>query len=167
MHGKKPLDGRLTVASILDKWDLDADLVVLSACQSGLGRQAGGEGLLGFAQAFLQKHARSVVVSRWKVDDTATTLLMMRFYENLLGKRKGMKPMGRAAALNEAGRWLRELDRKQASTLASGLKRGGLRGTEEVVAAPRPGKEATLPSGDRPFAHPFYWAAFILVGDPE
>jgi hypothetical protein len=166
LRGEKPIDGRLTVDTILEKWTLDADLVVLSACRSGQGKQFGGEGILGFAQALLQKGARSVVLSRWQVDDTATTLLMLRFYENLLGKRKGLnKPMGRALALDEARQWLRELPRKRASLLASGLQRG-LRGSEEEVP-PLLDKEPELPAGDKPFAHPFFWAAFVLLGDPE
>jgi hypothetical protein len=165
-RGRKVYDGWLRVRSILDGWDLDADLVVLSACETGRGKDAGGEGLLGFAQAFLQKGARSVVLSRWKVDDRATTLLMVRFYENLLGKRKGTKPMGRAPALDEARRWLRALERRRATLLAGGLERGLLRGTEEEIP-PFAGKEPALPAGDKPFAHPAYWAAFVLVGDPD
>jgi CHAT domain-containing protein len=167
LRGEKPIDGRLTVGTILEKWSLDSDLVVLSACRSGQGKQFGGEGILGFAQALLQKQARSVVLSRWQVDDTATTLLMLRFYENLLGKRKGLnKPMGRALALDEARKWLRELPRKRASLLAGGLQRGGLRGSEEEVP-PLLDKEPDLPAGEKPFAHPFFWAAFVLLGDPE
>jgi CHAT domain-containing protein len=165
-RGRKVYDGWLRVRSILDGWELDADLAVLSACETGRGKDAGGEGLLGFAQAFLQKGARSVVLSRWQVDDRATTLLMVRFYENLLGKRQGARPMGRAQALDEARRWLRDLDRRRAALLAGGLTRGKLRGTEEEVPAFAE-KEPSLPGGERPFAHPAYWAAFVLVGDPE
>jgi CHAT domain-containing protein/tetratricopeptide (TPR) repeat protein len=165
-RGRKVYDGWLRVRSILDGWELDADLVVLSACETGRGKDGGGEGLLGFAQAFLQKGARSVVLSRWKVDDRATTLLMVRFYENLLGKRKGARPTGRAPALDEARRWLRGLDRRRATLLAGGLERGQLRGTEEEIP-PFAGKEPALPAGARPFAHPAYWAAFVLVGDPD
>ena len=80
-------DGRLTAEQIVRTWDLDADLVVLSACESGLGRYAGGEGYLGFAQPLFARGARSLVLSLWKVDDDATALLMARFYRNLLGKR--------------------------------------------------------------------------------
>jgi CHAT domain-containing protein/tetratricopeptide (TPR) repeat protein len=101
--GEPYLDGRLTAAEVLEYWKLDADLVTLSACESGLGRQGGGDGLLGFAQAFLSAGSRSVCLSLWQVDDTPTALLMDRFYRNLLGKREGgAKPMGKAAALREA-----------------------------------------------------------------
>jgi CHAT domain-containing protein len=166
-RGLKVYDGHLRVGTILRDWQLDADLVVLSACQSGLGKYTTGEGLLGFTQAFLQKGARSVVLSRWKVDDTATALLMIRFYENLLGKRAGLKQgMKRAEALAEAKKWLRELPRKQAGELAAQYTGGVLRGTEGDARPLVKGQPVQLPEGERPFAHPFYWAAFVLVGDP-
>jgi CHAT domain-containing protein len=156
-HGRrKPLDGRLTVGTVLGSWKLDCDLAVLSACSSGLGRQTQGEGMLGFAQALLQKGARSVVLSRWKVDDAATALLMVRFYENILGKRAGLKaPLGRAEALDEAKRWLRELGRRQAQALAAALAGGALRGSEKP-ALPVKAKAPPLPAGEKPFAHPYY-----------
>src|SRR5262249_37384578 len=113
-EGKKVYTGRLSVAEVLT-WKLDADLVTLSACETGLGRQAGGEGLLGFVQALLQAGARSVLVSLWPVDDAATALLMIRFYENLLGQREGLKgPLGKTEALREAKQWLRGLPRAEA-----------------------------------------------------
>ncbi len=166
--GRKVYDGRLTARTILLEWRLDADLVVLSACETGLGADTGGNGLLGFAQALLAKGARSVVLSRWKVDDTATALLMVRFYENLLGKRTGLKQgMGRAEALAEAKRWLAGLKRKEGGELAARLATGVLRGTEGDVKPLVKGKGAKLPEGEKPFAHPYYWAAFVLVGDPS
>jgi CHAT domain-containing protein len=72
--------GLLTARHVVQEYALRADLVTLSACQSGLG-QLSGEGMIGFARAFLAAGARSLVVSLWKVDDTATTALMKRFYE--------------------------------------------------------------------------------------
>jgi hypothetical protein len=165
---RKVYDGRLTVKTIRRDWQLDADLVVLSACQTALGKEAGGEGLLGFAQAFLQKGARSVVLSRWKVDDAATALLMLRFYENLLGKRKGLaQPLGRSAALQEAKTWLRGLPRKEVETLVASLTHGEIRGTLGPARKTKAAAKAPVPAGDRPYAHPYYWAAFVLVGDPE
>jgi CHAT domain-containing protein/tetratricopeptide (TPR) repeat protein len=157
-QGKKVYDGRLTVGTVLREWDLNADLVVLRAGESGLGRQAAGGEPLGFARAFLSRGARAVVLSRWKVDDAAAALLMVRFYENLLGKRKGLKKgMGRAEALAEAKKWLRSRSRKQARGRLAALKK----------ASALEGKPPSLPAGDRPFAHPCYWAAFVLIGDPS
>ncbi|UCH82712.1 MAG: CHAT domain-containing protein, partial [Candidatus Latescibacterota bacterium] len=131
-------DGMLTTKEIVHEWRLDADLVTLSACETGLGKIAGGEGLVGFAHSFLQVGARSLLVSLWKVDDQATSILMQRFYENWIGKyedsrldRKG-KSMSKAEALQEAKQYLRDY-------------------TED--------------NGERPFEHPCFWSAFILIGD--
>jgi CHAT domain-containing protein len=153
-------DGEITAEEIARTWDLDAELVVLSACESALGKQAGGEGLLGFAPPLLAKGARGLVLSLWKVDDRATALLMTRFYQNLLGGRKGLsQPMPKAEALDEAKRWLRELPADEVQWELAGLDRG----TER-----RKGPVATRkPDLPRPFQHPYYWAAFILIGNPD
>jgi tetratricopeptide (TPR) repeat protein len=166
--GKKVYTGRLTVGAVLKDWKLDADLVTLSACETALGPEGGGEGHLGFAQALLQKGARALVLSLWQVDDTATALLMTRFYENLLGGRPGLRgPLGRAEALAEARRWLRGLPRAEAGKLAAALAGGELRSTVGPLR-PAAGKQPPVgQAGDRPFAHPYYWAAFVLVGDPD
>jgi hypothetical protein len=124
------------LGAILKSWKLDADLVVLSACQTGLGPPTGGDGLLGFAHALLARGARSVMLSRWKVDDSATALLMLRFYENLLGTRDRTKPMGRARALAEAKKWLRTLPRRQAGTLVARRPARGSRGIARRLAHP-------------------------------
>jgi hypothetical protein len=167
--GEPWLDGRLTAAEVLEYWKLDAELVTLSACESGLGREGGGDGLLGFAQAFLLAGSRAVCLTLWEVDDTATALLMDRFYRNLLGKREdGAKPMGKAAALHEAKQWLRTLPADAAlerlGTLTKGVVRGERPAREVMHAVPKPpdaGPEY------KPYAHPRYWAAFVLIGDPD
>jgi CHAT domain-containing protein len=162
-QGEPYLDGRLTAAEVLEYWKLDADLVTLSACDSGLGRRGGGDGLLGFAQAFLLAGSRSVCLSLWPVDDTATALLMDRFYRNLLGKREdGARALPKAEALREAKEWLRNLTATEALDRLGAITKGVVRGQrparEEMKAVPKDGK---------PYAHPRYWAAFILIGDPE
>jgi tetratricopeptide (TPR) repeat protein len=164
--GKKVPRGRLWVETIANDWDLDADLVVLSACETAIGPDGGGEGLLGFSQVLLGRGARSLLLSLWKVDDTATALLMTRFYQNLLGKRPGLdKPLPKAEALREAKAWLRTLPRVEVEKLAGQLARGVVRASEE--GPPREASRPVLPAGAAPFAHPRYWAAFILIGDPE
>jgi CHAT domain-containing protein len=167
--GKKVPTGRLSVETIAKEWQLDADLVSLSACETALGPEGGGEGLLGFSQVLLAKGARSLLLSLWKVDDTATALLMTRFYQNLLGKRDGPdKPLPKAEALREAKQWLRTLPRVEVEKLAGQLAMGDVRASEEK--SPKGKAKAALPalpSGNTPFAHPRYWAAFILIGDPE
>jgi CHAT domain-containing protein len=168
--GKKVPTGQLSVADIAQRWQLDADLVTLSACETALGPQGGGEGLLGFSQVLLARGARSLVLSLWKVDDTATALLMMRFYQNLLGKRDGLQEaMPKAEALQEAKGWLRALPRPEAERLAGRLGGGEARASlgAKAAAGSRAGAKPDLPAGERPFAHPLYWAAFILIGDAE
>jgi CHAT domain-containing protein/tetratricopeptide (TPR) repeat protein len=162
-------DGQITAEQIVRTWDLDADLVVLSACESGLGRYAGGEGYLGFAQALFVKGARSLVLSQWRVDDKATSLLMARFYQDLLGQRPGLsKPMPKAEALHEAKQWLRNLTADEVGGELAALDRGEPRklaiGGGDATVASSP---SAKPGGVRPYEHPYYWAAFILVGDPD
>jgi tetratricopeptide (TPR) repeat protein len=168
--GLKVYNGELRVGTILQEWKqkLDCDLVVLSACETALGRRTSGQGLLGFAYALQVAGARSVVLSRWKVDDTATALLMLRFYENLLGAPKRTKALTRAAALQEAKTWLRDLSRKEAQGLAAALVKGKLSATRASEVELKLSTDAVkLPAGARPFAHPAFWAAFTLLGDPD
>jgi CHAT domain-containing protein len=166
--GKTFPTGRMEVKSIAERWQLDADLVVLSACQTGLGRNVGGEGMLGFAQVLIARGARSLVLSLWKVDDTATALLMRRFYQNLLGQRAGLtRGLSKAEALQEAKQWLRTLPREDVEALAGKMTEGALRASEDTTPPKERPAKPEVPTGDRPFAHPRYWAAFILIGDPD
>jgi len=138
MAGTRIYDGLLRAKEIVREWDLDADLVTLSACETGLGREVMGEGYIGFSHAFLQAGARSLLVSLWKVEDEPTSLLMRRFYENRAGVYEGDRGVGvgrrmsKAQALQEAKHWLRTYEDSH---------------------------------GNRPYEHPHYWSAFILIGD--
>ncbi len=74
---------------ILEKVRIDADLVTLCACKSGLGKEMRGEGLIGLTRAFQYAGARSVMASLWNVSDRSTAELMGRFYKYLAdGKPK-------------------------------------------------------------------------------
>ena len=75
-------DGLLQVYEIFNL-KMNADLVVLSACETGLGKETRGEGLVGLTQAFFYAGTSSLVVSLWKVQDRSTADLMGRFYRNL------------------------------------------------------------------------------------
>jgi len=77
--------------------NLPAELVVLSACQTGLGKDVKGEGLIGLTRGFMYAGAARVMASLWQVDDSATAELMKRFYARMLGD--GLRP---AAALRDA-----------------------------------------------------------------
>jgi len=76
-------NGLLQVWEIFESVRLDADLVVLSACESALGRELSGEGLIGLTRAFQYAGARSVVASLWDVTDQTTAELMARFHHHL------------------------------------------------------------------------------------
>ena len=93
----------------------------MSACETALGRDIRGEGLLGLTQGFLYAGAKGVVASLWPVADRATAELMKRFYEHLL--RDGLRP-------------------------ADALRRA----QSSIASEPR-------------WSHPYYWSAFVLLGD--
>jgi CHAT domain-containing protein len=75
----------LTVGEVLGQLPrLQAELVVLGACQTGLGNLKDAEGTVGLQRAFLAKGARSTLVSLWTVDDSASSVLLREFYEEWL-----------------------------------------------------------------------------------
>ena len=76
-------NGLLQAWEIMEHMRLRADLVVLSACDTAVGRAGGGEGLLTLARAFHFAGARSVLATLWRVDDRASARLMTRFYQEL------------------------------------------------------------------------------------
>jgi CHAT domain-containing protein len=93
--GKNDSSNLLQFSDIL-QMKLNAELVVLSACETGLGRLREGEGIVGLTRAFLYAGASSTVVSLWKVEDQSTSLLMEHFYKNL---KRGLS---KAEALRQA-----------------------------------------------------------------
>lgn len=103
--------------------NLPVDLVVLSACETGLGRNIKGEGLVGLTRGFMYAGASRVVASLWAVDDVATSELMRRFYSAMF--HEGLSP-------------------------ASALRRAQLQMAEQER-----------------WKNPYYWAAFILQGEPK
>jgi CHAT domain-containing protein len=130
-------DGILTALEVAALDLGGVELATLSACETGLGASAGGEGLLGLQRAFQTAGARSVVASLWSVRDDAARSLMIDFYDNLWGKK-----LSRLEALRQA----------QLTMLREGIKRG-----LEL--------EAGQPADQRRRLPPYYWAAFVLSGD--
>ena len=104
--------------------DLNADLVVLSACETGIGELQRGEGIISLARGFSYAGAKSIVTSLWSVNDQATQVLMTHFYQGL---------------------------------------RAGLPKHEAL----RQAKLRLLQSDNAAFHSPFFWAAFIPIGDME
>jgi CHAT domain-containing protein len=148
-------DGILT-ADEVQALDLrGCELVVLSACETGLGKLVGGQGVLGLQRAFQAAGARAVVASLWKVDDAATAVLMERFYTNLWEKRvPKLEALRQAqlAVLNDPGL----VERRRAE-----LKRGL---GEKAEPLPDGGRVAS-PSAPGARSDPALWAAFVFSGD--
>jgi CHAT domain-containing protein/Tfp pilus assembly protein PilF len=94
--GKKMDNGFLRMHDIY-KLKLNADMVVLSACQTGIGKEIKGEGLVGLTRGFMYAGAPRVVASLWKVDDAATAILMGHFYRGLFQDK-----LSPSAALRQA-----------------------------------------------------------------
>jgi CHAT domain-containing protein len=146
-------EGERLTAREVASWRLRAELVTLSACQTGVSRILRGDEPMGLIRAFLYAGARAVLASQWPVEDLPTFLLMQRFYGEMAGA-DGADP---SAALHAAQVWLRALTAAQVQSLLTELPVGELRVQEA-------GPLADLPSDARPFAHPRFWAAFLLVG---
>jgi CHAT domain-containing protein len=96
-HGN-PQDGFLRTHDIYNL-KLPAELVVLSACETGLGKEVKGEGLEGLTRGFMYAGARRVVVSLWNVNDKATAALMQRLYVGMLRSNKTPAAALRAAQI--------------------------------------------------------------------
>ncbi len=119
-------DGLLEAWEIM-KMDLNADLAVLSACDTARGKVSAGEGVIGLSWALFVAGCPSVVVSQWKVESASTTKLMLEFHRRL--KANVVQP-------------------KSQATKAAALRQAALK----LLAS-------------KEYQHPFYWAAFIVVGD--
>ena len=116
-------DGYLRVHEIFNL-KLPVELVVLSGCRTGLGKEIRGEGLIGLTRGFMYAGAARVMVSLWDVSDEASAKLMVQFYKGMLGKER----LSPTAALRAAQMALGKQERWQA---------------------------------------PYYWAAFVLQGEPR
>jgi CHAT domain-containing protein len=97
-------NGLLQAWEVFEWMRLDAELVTLSACETGLGRDGDGEGLIGLTRAFQYAGARSVLASLWSVSDHTTAELMERFYTLLrAGRPKDLALQEAQRALLHAG----------------------------------------------------------------
>lgn len=152
----------LTLGEIFEGAHLpEAWLVVLSACETGLVdfREIADEHV-GLPMGFLYVGLPTVYGSLWMVNDLSTALLMAQVYEGLEEEGKG-----KAEALRDAQRWLRDLTAGEALALVQAKEAEllGERMAWEDVAPWRRALQYADPT-ERPFAHPYHWAAFQCVG---
>jgi len=133
-------DGSLWALEVF-RTRVPADLVVLSACETGRGRYVRGEGIIGLVRAFMQAGVPRVICSLWKVDDEATQALMIKFYELWNPPVKPGDP-----------------------ELVEGSDRKGLGAAEALKQA----QAFVRNHADHPeWKHPYYWAAWVLWGVPD
>jgi CHAT domain-containing protein/Tfp pilus assembly protein PilF len=150
-------DGILTAEEVQAMDLRGTDLVVLSACETGLGKLEHGQGVQGLQRAFQAAGARAVVASLWKVDDAATTLLMEQFYANLWSKKLTKLEALRQAQLTVLNDLTLVFARR--FELAASLR-------IDEKAVKQPNFRPVLPPNVRaPRSDPALWAAFVLSGD--
>ena len=145
-------DGFLTSGEIYNM-KLNAELVVLSACNTGQGTIS-GDGVIGLSRSFFAAGVKSLIVSLWSVEDLSTTLLIVKFYQFF---QDGINP---TLALNQAQRWLLDIKKPELEdwvlenrqffdpTLKINLKR----------------KLRQFKDNESPFESPCHWAAFCIIG---
>ena len=142
-------DGRLEVREIFGM-DLKANLVVLSGCDTALGKLSTGDELVGLTRAFIYAGTPSVVASLWNVDDSSTAHLMASFYRNL-------KTMSKVEALRQA-----QLELIRGEGRSDMLARRGVGGIGKLGETVKSESASQNPVST---SHPYFWAPFILVGD--
>jgi CHAT domain-containing protein len=96
MPAEGQANGLLQAWEIFEQMRIDADLVTLSACETALGKEMGGEGLVGLTRAFQYAGARTILASLWSVGDDSTAQLMTRFYGYLKAGRPKDEALRRA-----------------------------------------------------------------------
>jgi len=135
-------------ASEVTQLKLNADMTVLSACNTGNGEYFQGEGLMGMGRAFMVAGSKQVVVSLWPVSSLATKELMIRFYKELT------KNGDAVAAMTEAQRQVRNLDKEESARIERAIK--------IVPGAKQPSAQGKQFEG---FANPYYWAPFVVISN--
>jgi CHAT domain-containing protein/Tfp pilus assembly protein PilF len=150
---KTPGRGIVTGEALVDLDLSGMELAVLSACETGLGDVAGGEGVFGLQRAFHLAGTRNVVASLWKVPDAATAALMGEFYKALW--EEYLPPM---LALQRAQLAVYKADAKQFETMVLRSPVPGTKNFDNVKVAPPIAANA---NGKNP---PLWWAAFTLSG---
>lgn len=156
LKGKKlPIyvdDGILTAKEITALDLRGLDLVVLSACQTGLG-EITGDGVFGLQRGFKKAGANTLMMSLWNVDDNATQILMTQFYKNIIAGKSKFE------ALHDAQQYVREFEIEKVVSINVGKRPLSAHAREQ---AQQNTKEKVI-KRIKPYQNPKYWAAFILL----
>lgn len=145
-------DGILTAKEISQLDLRELDLVVLSACETGLG-EIKGDGVFGLQRGFKKAGANSLLMSLWKVDDNATQLLMTQFYKNLTSG------MSKFESLRQAQKYVRDYE---VEVEVKSDTRPSVSAHAKEQTQLNANKETTFKKV-RKYEDPKYWAAFILL----
>jgi CHAT domain-containing protein len=159
-------NGFLTAGEILEL-KLNAELVVLSACVTGLGKLT-GDGVIGLSRCLMAAGVPRLIVSLWPVSDLSTAFLMINFYENLKNLSQ-LKPGDVAKAFNQSQKWLLNLTSEEAKQELEKLKPYIYRafaGRSKRLAEARINRylQDICDRAPHPFANPVYWSAFTTIG---
>ncbi|MCZ8025819.1 MAG: CHAT domain-containing protein [Microcystis sp. LE19-10.1B] len=154
-------DGLLTSLDVQSINLAGTELVVTSACETALGDLYTGETLIGLRRSFIQAGAKTVIISLWKVEDVATTILMQYFYYYLLKAK-----LSKAEALRKAKSSLQRLT--IAKMRSQWLTEDAIKSAEKhSIGTAAHLRELSQKSDlERPYEAPKYWAAFICLGNP-
>lgn len=155
-------DGQNITVQEMMGLQLDADLVVLSACASGRGERSHGDDLLGLSRALLAGGARAALVSLWPVSDVSTCVLMGEFYRQL------HNGVASSVALQRARQYLRQLDAPTQIEVTNNMRLEleqygqGQTAAKAKMLASRGSVRSEPTYLDT--SHPYFWAPFLLVG---
>ncbi len=159
----KLADGSLHASEMLRELRLRADLVVLSACETGRSHVLRGDEILGLSRAMLYAGTPSLLVTLWPVHEIPTRLLVEKFISDLLADSR----FDAAHILAATQNWLRDLSLVEAHALLACWGTDTPAGIEAHLTAlwhmTHPGQ--TPQAESRLFAHPFFWSPYILVGE--
>ncbi|MFB2768332.1 tetratricopeptide repeat protein [Pelatocladus sp. BLCC-F211] len=154
-------DGLLTALDVQSLNLGGTELVVTSACETALGAVFNGETVVGLRRSFIQAGAKTVVMSLWRVDDFATAILMERFYYYLLQSR-----LSKAEALKQAKYDVRNMTIAQMRSQWLTESAIEWAQTHSQAIADHLRQLSQKSDSERPYEHPYYWAAFICLGNP-
>lgn len=178
--------GILRLASLLTRWHgrlAGCELVVLSACESGRAVRA-NDGPLALPLGFFVAGARCVLATLWKIPDEASALLITRFLESVLGQHRSPRSAAgrhyapgalipKPDALAEAQHWLAHLRDRDRNALTNRATSGAglITPTDGDPSTSTPEDDDDAPSSvgaveAGPYAAPFYWGAWVLLGQP-